>query len=89
MQNNYSWYSDSHSSDAPDHIHQVFAYGTLDDIRKMKDRLGTAKLREYFIKYPKKVYRQAALNFIKKYILEIRSHIDDDRYLKDTPRNIG
>jgi hypothetical protein len=83
---NYLWYSSSEERNTPDSIHQTLAFGTLSDIEMLKKTLGERKLVDTFVQYPKKVYTSSALNFVKKFILHISSPVDDQKYLKSTPR---
>lgn len=83
---NRSWYTNTADEKSPDAIHQILAFGTLDDIRSLKKALGEATIRELFLHYPKKVYSLRSLEFIKNFILHITGRIDDARYLKFTPR---
>ncbi|HUD44256.1 MAG TPA: hypothetical protein VMR41_01805 [Patescibacteria group bacterium] len=85
---NFSWYTNNSSVDSPDAIHQILAFGSLDDIKSLKRTLGEDKLIDLFLQYPKKVYTSPALNFIKNFILHIPSSLDDQKYLKFTSRNI-
>ncbi len=86
---NRSWYTPSPNTESPDGIHQILAFGTLDDIRDLKKTIGETKIKELFLSHPKKVYSSSAFNFIKNFILHIGSSIDEQQYLKTTPRNIG
>jgi len=86
---NRTWYSKTINKNSPDAIHQVLAFGTLDDIRSLKATAGEEKIKELFINYPKKVYTLPNLNFIKNFILHINSSIDEQKYLKYTPRRTG
>ena len=85
---NRSWYTNNINEKSPDAIHQILAYGTLDDIRSLKMNFGERKLKELFLKYPKKVYNPSLLNFIKKFVLHIGIPADEQKYLKNTPRSI-
>ncbi len=71
---------------SPDTIHQIFAYGTLEDIRELKKMVGTIKLRKIFLKYPKKVYKPETLNFVRTILLGISS-LDEQQYLKSALRH--
>lgn len=82
------WYSRSNAKDSPDTVHQVLAFGTLQDIKSLKNNLGNVKLKQLFLSYPKKIYTPSMLNFIKNFILNIDKQIDEQKYLKNTPRNI-
>lgn len=82
------WYSDKKDTNSPDTIHQILMFGTLSDIKSLKNTLGENTIKELFLRFPKKIYTAPALNFIKKIILSIQTSIDDQKYLKFTPRNI-
>jgi negative regulator of genetic competence, sporulation and motility len=84
---NRSWYTDTADKKSPDTVHQILAFGTLEDIRSLKKAVGEAKIRELFINYPKKVYSRSLLEFVKKFILHIRNQVDEEKYLKYTPRS--
>lgn len=86
---NRSWYHTSNNDKSPDTVHQILAYGTLEEISSMKEASGEEKIKELFLDHPKKVYTLAALNFTKNFILHISNSIDEQKYLKYTPRNIG
>lgn len=84
----YSWYNSNTDYSSPDAIHQILAYGGLEDIKELKNLIGIEKIKRSFLKYPKKVYRPAGLNFILNLILNLAQVIDRNKYLKDVPRNI-
>ncbi len=86
---NRTWYSKNIKKNSPDAIHQVLAFGTLEDIRSLKATTGEEKIKELFINFPKKVYTPPNLNFIKNFILHINSAIDEQKYLKYTQRRTG
>ena len=81
------WYSPSPRAQSPDTIHQILAYGTLDDIRSLKETLGEDVVKELFLHFPKKVYTASALYFVKNVILHISDPLDERSYLKHTPRH--
>ena len=83
----YSWYSNNADKKSPETIHQILAFGSLDDIKSLKQTLGKETLTELFLRSPQKVYTAPTLNFITKFILHIHSSIDEQRYLKNTPRH--
>lgn len=85
---NYSWYAPDKTTLSSDQIHQTFAYGSLEDIKKLKNTVGEEKLRTLFLQSPKKVYTPALLYFIQKFILNIDIPFDEQKYLSTTPRNI-
>lgn len=82
------WYSDKKDLNSPDTIHQILMFGTLSDIKSLINKLGENTTKELFLKFPKKIYTTSAFNFIKKFVLGITISIDDQKYLKFTPRNI-
>lgn len=81
-----SWYTNIPDEKSPDAIHQILVFGTLDDVRSLKKRVGKKRLEELFLRYPKKIYTMPTLNFIKNFILQINTPIDEQKYLKYTPR---
>lgn len=83
---NYSWYSNTQSRKSPDAIHQILVYGALSDVRSLKKTIGEGELKSLFLKYPKKIYTAALLNFVKNIVLGINTSIDEKKYLKNTPR---
>lgn len=84
---NRSWYTSKTKENSPDSIHQILAFGTLDEIRALKKKLSEKQMKELFLIYPKKIYTMPALNFIKNFILHISGSFDEQKYLKNTPRN--
>lgn len=83
-----SWYTNTQPYNSPDTIHQVLAFGTLDEIRQLKNTLGEEKIRELFLTYPKKVYTPAAFHFVVKFLLHISTPADEQNYLKYSPRQL-
>lgn len=82
------WYKRTNLISA-DVINQILAFGTLEDIKKLKTKVGEEKLYDVFVNHPQKFYSKAEFNFIKKYILRVKETVDERRYLQNTPRNIG
>ncbi|MDO8570424.1 MAG: hypothetical protein Q7R97_02465 [Candidatus Daviesbacteria bacterium] len=82
------WYSNSAEMNSSDTVHQILMYGNLQEIKSLKETLGEKKVKELFLSHPKKVYTAPALNFIKNFVLQIPTQIDEQKYLKSTPRNI-
>ena len=87
MSTNQVWYSRV-DPNSPDSVHQTLMYGELKDIKNLKRTLGGIKLKELFLKFPKKIYTKPTLNFIKNFILGINIKIDEQKYLKNTSRSI-
>ena len=88
MHMNYTWYSKNIDIKSPDNLHQTLVYGSLNSIMHLKTELGEEEARKLFLTYPKKIYTKASLNFIKNFILNIDPPINENKYLKNTPRNI-
>ena len=82
----YTWYSKNTSLDSPDTLHQILAFGTLEDLKQLKKEVGQESLQTMFVRYPKKIYTPQSLAFIKKFILHLTHPIDDNKYFKHTPR---
>lgn len=86
---NRVWYAPIEDESSPDNIHQILMFGKLSEIQSLKKKLGSSRIKEVFLQYPKKIYTAASLNFVKNFILRLPSSLDDQQYLKHTPRAIG
>jgi len=82
------WYSPQSDINSPDTVHQTLMYGSLKDIKNLKNSLKKEDIKKIFLNHPKKIYTASTLNFIKNMILRIKTPIDEQKYLKFTPRNI-
>ncbi len=89
MKTNLVWYAPKANIKSPDTIHQILMFGKLSDIKSLKKTVGENAVKEAFLLFPKKIYTNAALNFIKNFILKISTPIDEQQYLKHTPRITG
>lgn len=87
MQTKWVWYSPKIDIKSPDAIHQILMFGKLQDIKSLKKEVGETAIKELFLRYPKKIYTAAAFNFIKNFILRLHTPIDEQKYLKITPRH--
>lgn len=86
----YTWHTSKPADiTSPGTVHQILAYGNLETILSLKKELGEKELEKTFLDSPQKVYTPSGLHFVVKFILSIKNHIDEARYLKTTPRNIG
>ena len=85
---NYSWYTEPSNINSPDLIHQILAYGKLEEILNLRKKEGREKLSQLFLSHPKNVYSAPSLHFIKKFILGIDGQLDEKKYLKNAPRYI-
>jgi hypothetical protein len=83
---NRVWYTPTENTNSPDAIHQILMFGKLSEIQTLKKTLGSSKIREIFLRYPKKVYTAASLNFVKNFILRLSVPLDEQQYLKYAPR---
>lgn len=64
-------------------VHQVLMYGDLGDIRWLFDTYSREKVREIFVKQPKKVYTAPAFNFVKNFVLGLGSvELNKEKYVK-------
>lgn len=88
MNTNRVWYAPKADLKSPDTIHQILMFGKLSDIQSLKKAVGETTVKELFLRFPKKIYTSAALNFIKNFILRLQTPIDEQQYLKYTPRTI-
>lgn len=86
MNTNRVWYATNTKITSPDTIHQILMFGKLSDIQSLKKEIGEANVKRLFLDYPKKIYTAPALNFIKNFILGIPTSLDEQKYLKTTPR---
>lgn len=86
MQKQYVWHKASAQQDSPEVIHQTLAYGTLEDFKHLTQTTGLSQLRHIFISHPRKVYTPSTLNFIKKFALKIDQPLNEQKYLKNSPR---
>lgn len=80
------WYAVGENIKSPDTIHQILMFGRLEDIQSLKNTVGETTIKKLFLRFPKKIYTASALNFIKNFILKISASIDEQKYLKHTPR---
>lgn len=83
------WYSTEITPSSADNIHQTLMFGTLEEIKSLLNAVGKKKIKERFLKSPKKIYTASAFNFIKNFILGINTRLDEQKYLKTTPRYLG
>jgi len=58
-------------------VHQVLAYGSLEDIRKLLDFYGREKVREEFLEARKGLYDRAVLRLVS---LILKCPIEDENY---------
>lgn len=70
-------------------IHQIFAYGTLEEILWLFKTYPKKTLVKVFTAVSYKDYLASRFNFIKNYLLGLKKlNINEDHYVKNTPRDI-
>ena len=67
-------------------IHQVLAYGTLADFKKLVKLYGLKTVRQEFLKPQPGLYYPAILNFCQ-YLLGVKK-VNKERYLKNVYGNL-
>lgn len=71
-------------------IHQILAYGTWEHLLWLLKSYPREQIKEVFVMHPEKDYTPSAFNFAKKVILDLQNQpLDQTRYVKTFPRNIG
>lgn len=63
-------------------IHQVLAFGELEDIRWLFKTFTQDEIFKVFLESPQKVYTKSSFNFAKNIILKLKVGIDEKKYLK-------
>lgn len=79
----YTWYNRVAKLDNPETIHQVMSLGKINEIIEMEHELGMEKIRQAYLKYPKKIYSRPVFFFINKYIIKNQEPIDERKYIKN------
>ncbi len=70
-------------------VHQVFAYGRMEDIIWLLQVYTRDDLRKVFTTVPYKDYDRSRFYFIKNFILNLETvHLDERLYVRNIPRNI-
>lgn len=70
-------------------INQILSYGGLKELRWLFSNYDTSEIKNVFVQFPIKTYRPATFNFISKIILDLEEDLPVNRYVINTPRNIG
>jgi hypothetical protein len=65
-------------------IHQVLAYGSIEDIKFIIETYSKDEIINIFINYPQKVYTRPVFLFIKNYMLKIKTELRESSYVKST-----
>lgn len=75
--------------DKPYIIHQVLAYGSIDQWKWLIAQYSLDQIKNTFISNPYKDYRAPRYNLVTKYLLEIDNQtLNPARYVKNIPRDI-
>lgn len=83
------WYLDKIEPKSSDNIHQTLMFGSLKEIKSLLNFVGGKEVKKCFLSFPKKIYTVSAFNFIKNFILDISTKLDEQKYLKNAPRHLG
>lgn len=75
--------------DKPYIIHQILSHGTLESLTWLFRSYSKDDICLVFMKYPYKDYSAARFHFISRRILGIVENLDANRYVINTPRNLG
>ena len=65
-------------------IHQVLAYGSLDNYKWLKSVYSKKEIKRVFVNYPRKTYTPSQFNFVKNYLLSITNTLPDLTYVRST-----
>lgn len=64
-------------------IHQVLAYGNIEQIKWLSKAFSNEEITQTFINSPRKNYSPSSFNFVKNYLLDLKdSKIDPEAYVK-------
>ncbi|OGG06287.1 hypothetical protein A3D05_02660 [Candidatus Gottesmanbacteria bacterium RIFCSPHIGHO2_02_FULL_40_24] len=76
--------------DAPYIVHQILSYGRLNHIIWLFKNYPKSEIIRIFKETPYKDYTPSRFNLITKHLLHLPgSTIDERKYVKNIPRNIG
>lgn len=65
-------------------IHQTLAFGTLEEMKLLFNIYPAKEIQQIFLKRPQPLYSPQGLNFIQKYILQIKdTGLSKERYVKN------
>ncbi|MCL4384835.1 MAG: hypothetical protein M1479_10255 [Actinobacteria bacterium] len=63
-------------------IHQVLAYGNIDDIKILKKIYSDREIENIFKNFPKRIYTRPVFLFIKNFMLNIDDELNEKDYVK-------
>jgi len=64
-------------------IHQVLAYGSLEDIGMLFKIYPGDEVKNIFLNYPKNTYTRPVFLFIKNFLLKINEELVEEKYVKN------
>jgi len=64
-------------------VHQVLAYGSMDDIKIIQKIYSEKEIKNIFINFPKKIYTKPVFLFIKNFLLNINDELNEKDYIKN------
>jgi hypothetical protein len=64
-------------------IHQVLAYGSIEDIKFIVETYSKDEIVNVFINYPQKVYTRPVFLFIKNYMFKIKTELRESSYVRN------
>lgn len=64
-------------------VHQILAFGSLEDVRILFQLYSKEEVRDIFTNYPKQVYRAFVFSFVKNFILDLRyNSLNSQKYVR-------
>lgn len=70
-------------------IHQILAFGRMEDIHWLFKNYSLKEICTVFLKFPYKNYRSQRFNFVRNFLLPFEdTPILDNKYVINTPRDI-
>lgn len=64
-------------------IHQVLAFGSLEDIKTLFQFYPKKEVQSVFQNHPKKIYHPPVFHFVKNFLLDLKSKaLDSKQYVK-------
>lgn len=71
-------------------IHQIFSYGTWNDVMWIFKTFPLKEIKHVFTTIPFKDYAVARFYFVKNYLLRLQKYkLNELRYVKNIPRDLG
>ena len=68
-------------------IHQILMYGDFSHIQWLFNTYSKKQIQKVFLEKPQKIYTKPALNYISKYILELKNHPSFNKYVSTIYKN--